>query len=559
MDRKQYKTAAAATLKKHYFILMASCFTAVIFSAEFSNMPTTINHYYEHIINYLTSANVSACSLQGAFLQIGGLTPLGLFFLRCYINFLSLIRTFGYGFLPGLISLCSFLIYLFVFLFLFQVISVIIRRMVLEARMYDKVPLQHALFLIRTKKWWKTALSYLTYQIFLLLWSLTIVGGFIKYYSYLMVPYLLAENPDMSGMQALTLSRAMMNGHKKDAFLLDLSMIGWYLLNIVTVGLAGIFYVNPYRTAVFAEYYAQRRKEALAQNIENAQLLNDSCLFAKAEESVLAVTYKSTRMDEMYIKDTEVELTGAKKFFAKGLSIWVGNAKQGKVYQGVEKLKTQLAEDQDALQGRQYPVRLSPLYTRENIHFDGNLTYERSYSISSLILLFLCTSCFIWLYRGGLVIKSQGVIIKTGFLSGPWMPMYGAIALLSLLLLSRLRTKPLWSFLGTVVIAGGVQYLTSYVLEMLYGRTWWNYNAYLFNLNGRTSLQEAVSIAYVCMLVFYLFAPLFDQWLSRRNQKAVLIAALILMALFLCDVVYGYSHPNTSCAQTLFISFHSLL
>ena len=40
------------------------------------------------------------------------------------------------------------------------------------------------------------------------LWSLTIVGGIIKRYSYAMVPYIVAENPDLGARQAVTLSRS---------------------------------------------------------------------------------------------------------------------------------------------------------------------------------------------------------------------------------------------------------------------------------------------------------------------------------------------------------------
>ena len=37
----------------------------------------------------------------------------------------------------------------------------------------------------------------------------------------------------------------MMIGHKMDKFILDLSFIPWYLLTIVTCGIASI-YVTPY-------------------------------------------------------------------------------------------------------------------------------------------------------------------------------------------------------------------------------------------------------------------------------------------------------------------------
>ena len=50
------------------------------------------------------------------------------------------------------------------------------------------------------------------------LWSLTIVGGIIKHYSYILVPYIAAENSDVKAREAITLSRKMMHGHKMGVF-----------------------------------------------------------------------------------------------------------------------------------------------------------------------------------------------------------------------------------------------------------------------------------------------------------------------------------------------------
>ena len=84
---------------------------------------------------------------------------------------------------------------------------------------------------------------------------LLIVPGIILTYSYRLVPYILAENPEISGMDALKMSADMMRGQKWNAFVLDLSFIGWMLLTIITCGIVGIFYVDPYVHATDAELY----------------------------------------------------------------------------------------------------------------------------------------------------------------------------------------------------------------------------------------------------------------------------------------------------------------
>lgn len=93
-------------------------------------------------------------------------------------------------------------------------------------------------------------------SLFILLWSmLFIIPGIIKAFEYRLVPYLLAENPDMDRKEALELSKKLMYGSKLDAFVLDLSFFGWIFLSVLTFGILAIFYVNPYVYATEAELY----------------------------------------------------------------------------------------------------------------------------------------------------------------------------------------------------------------------------------------------------------------------------------------------------------------
>ena len=89
----------------------------------------------------------------------------------------------------------------------------------------------------------------------ILLWLfLFIVPGFIKAYEYSMIPYLLAENPNLSASQAFSLSKQMTTGQKMDLFVLDLSFLGWYLLGFLCFGIGALF-VKPYDVAAFTEVY----------------------------------------------------------------------------------------------------------------------------------------------------------------------------------------------------------------------------------------------------------------------------------------------------------------
>lgn len=98
------------------------------------------------------------------------------------------------------------------------------------------------------------------------LWSLLfIIPGIIKSYEYSMVPYLIAEEPDLEMEKAFSISRQMMLGSKWRSFVLDLSFLGWKLLSVFTLGILYIFYVDPYVHQTHAALYEQLKKQYLTE------------------------------------------------------------------------------------------------------------------------------------------------------------------------------------------------------------------------------------------------------------------------------------------------------
>ncbi len=109
-------------------------------------------------------------------------------------------------------------------------------------------------------------------DLYTILWTLLfIIPGIVKSYEYQMIPYLLAENPQMSREQAFAESKRMMSGQKWRAFVLDLSFIGWNILSAMTLGILGIFYVQPYMDATHAALY-----EALRYGTPYGAPMNDA-------------------------------------------------------------------------------------------------------------------------------------------------------------------------------------------------------------------------------------------------------------------------------------------
>lgn len=102
-------------------------------------------------------------------------------------------------------------------------------------------------------------ITWLLSYVFIVLWSLLlIVPGIIKSLSYSQAEFIVKDMTDagqeVAATEAINKSRELMNGHKWEYFLLELSFIGWDLLGCLSLGI-GFLWILPYIKATEAEYY----------------------------------------------------------------------------------------------------------------------------------------------------------------------------------------------------------------------------------------------------------------------------------------------------------------
>ena len=436
---------------------------------------------------------------------------------------------------------------IFIFWFLIQnTFPVVIRRVFLEGMIYDRVTPQRFVFLLRVKKWLKASWIMFAKYVWYLLWCLTLVGIVVKHYSYFLVPYIAAENPDMTARQAVTLSRKMMKGHKWQCFVFELSFLGWEALGALTMGIFNVLYTNPYKVAAFTRYYAELRAEAIEKGIPGAELLYDNYLYEKAESYVIAAKYPDVIKVMEQPEDMAEKLTGWRGFLARNFGILLLRREQERAYERHQADYVRVHSMIDDVQREAYPVRLYPVPEEERRKLVQSLNYMRYYSLWSLIVIFLSMSMFGWLWEVGMHLVSYGEFVNRGALHGPWLPIYGTGAVLILTVLNRFRKNPALEFGATIVLCGFLEYMTSLVMEIVTGGTkWWDYSGYFLNLNGRICAEGLLVFGIGGLAIVYIIAPVIDDLTGRLNERKVMTVCTVLLVLFLADAVYSQIHPNT--------------
>ncbi len=577
MNRKEIKTAGRKSFHKHYLVLMFSCIVLALFGMEAGRSVRLLKIQIEtqtqegaktvlHANDVFTSIVEGDLKLGEAMSEklkenipsnLGGNKALGTTdgiiagFInsamsgKIYVSIADAIYKITKSEkATGIIFIIlDLLLYLIIWFFIRNVLSVVVRRLFLEARKYEKVPLLNMLHFIFVRKWVQACYTMFLKIFFMILWSFTIIGGFIKRYSYYLVPYIVAENPDFKGTQAITLSRKMMQGHKLEAFKLDLSFIGWYLLSFITIGVSDAVYGFPYRTAARAEYYAYLRELAKQNGLSGAEALDDTYLYEKADKLTLQESYSDVVEMQTIVREKEMKLSRVRLFIIKWFSLWLGRLDDKKKYDEIESYKIRIGKSIKSMEGITYPLRLKPRW-KERKKLLKNVNYMRSYSIWTLIIMFILF-CFIgWCWEVLLNLIRNGYFANRGVMHGPWLPIYGSGGLIVLIICSRFRKIPVLELIVSVALCGVVEYYGAYYLENKYHQRWWSYDGCFLNIDGRVCAEGLIVFGICCMIVVYLAAPIFDYYLTKLRKKVLYVLAVGLLTLFIIDGVYSRYHPN---------------
>lgn len=367
-------------------------------------------------------------------------------------------------------------------------------RFFLETVTYEHAPVHRILFIYKVKRTRKTALTMFMKNLFQTLWMFTIVGGIYKYYSYYMIPYIVAENPDLPFKEVFRLSKQMTKGRKWKIFLFDLSFLGWEILSVLTAGLLSVFLVVPYRNASRAELYRELREETILLKKPGYRGLNDRYLFHEPEKIP-----DETPADKI---DAELRMV-------------------------------------------EYPTRLFTIPETEWRDW-METDYNRSYSLLSYVLFFFAFAMIGWFWEVVLHIIQTGDIVNRGVLYGPWLPIYGCGGVLILFFMRRFAKRPVVTFFLIIFVCGVLEYGTAWILEIFLGTKWWDYSGFFLNLHGRICAEGLLIFGVGGCAILYIIAPILDELFSRVPKKIRTIVAVVLIVCFAADTAYSFlCQPNT--------------
>ena len=157
--------------------------------------------------------------------------------------------------------------------------------------------------------------------------------------------------------------------------------------------------------------------------------------------------------------------------------------------------------------------------------------------ISYIFMMFLAYSFIGWVWETSFCSIRHGRFINRGFLRGPLCPVYGVGGLLIMYLLQPWSHTWLPLFFASMVIVSGVEYFTSWILEMLFHTRWWDYSKKRFNLHGRIYLGGAMCFGLMGTLIAHFVHPWLEAKIFSIPLQTARLVAWILFAIFMVDFI----------------------
>jgi len=106
----------------------------------------------------------------------------------------------------------------------------------------------------------KVLLIFIITFILVFLWSfLFIFPGIVASYRYRQAYYILIDDPTKTALQCLAESAHLMHGKKMDLFILDLSFLGWHILNLILIAITPLAFAFPILSIWISPYIGLTR------------------------------------------------------------------------------------------------------------------------------------------------------------------------------------------------------------------------------------------------------------------------------------------------------------
>jgi len=157
------------------------------------------------------------------------------------------------------------------------------------------------------------------------------------------------------------------------------------------------------------------------------------------------------------------------------------------------------------------------------------------YAISMIFLFLACYAFLGWIAEVVYVLVRERSLQNRGFLTGPFVPIYGVGGVAMVLLVIPYIDNGFLVFVACIAITSTLEFMTHLVLDKAFHISLWDYSDRRFNLQGRICLENSLLFGLLGLLLIYVLHPAFVRLLVSIPHEVSIAIAWALIGILIVD------------------------
>ena len=160
-----------------------------------------------------------------------------------------------------------------------------------------------------------------------------------------------------------------------------------------------------------------------------------------------------------------------------------------------------------------------------------------NFNLLELLTYFIIYSILGWIMESIVRSISEKKLINTGFLKGPFCPIYGIGAIIMFTLLNSFQENLIILFIMAFIVLTLWEYIVGVILEKTFHTKYWDYSDQKFNIQGRICLVNSICWGALGVIFVKYIHPFMQSLISKVDSQIVLFCVTIISIVFIVDLL----------------------
>ena len=159
------------------------------------------------------------------------------------------------------------------------------------------------------------------------------------------------------------------------------------------------------------------------------------------------------------------------------------------------------------------------------------------YNFIDILIYFITYSFLGWIMESIFRSVCEKKLINTGFLRGPFCPIYGIGAVIMILFLKNFSNNLILLFFISIIVFTIWEYLVGVLLEKLFHTKYWDYSDNKFNFQGRICLMNSIFWGILGVVFIQYIHPFIESIIEKVDIRLLTFIYSIIGIVMLIDAI----------------------